>query len=118
MSCTRAGSWSAPRWAAANLVYHPDVSRLLFGLIGVAIYPPWWSFPWCFSFDAYAPIVFDEAGAIAAGSGLLGCGAAIFGSIWRARQSSNVTTYGSARWETRKDEIGRASCRERVCQYV
>src|SRR3546814_16963486 len=23
--------------------------------------------------------------------------------LWRARQSSNVTTYGSARWATRKD---------------
>jgi hypothetical protein len=34
---------------------------------------------------------------------LLGCGAAIFGSIWRARQQRNVTTYGSARWAGARD---------------
>jgi type IV secretion system protein VirD4 len=55
-------------------------------------------FPWWFHFDAYAPIVFDEAGGIAAAGGFLGCGAAIAGSVWRARQRRNVTTYGSARW--------------------
>src|SRR3546814_6729662 len=37
----------------------------------------------------------------------LGCGAAIAGSLWRARQSRFVTTYGSARWASRR-EIARA----------
>src|SRR3546814_2749904 len=44
---------------------------------------------------------------LAAASGFLGCGAAIAGSLWRARQSRNVTTYGSARWATTR-EIDRA----------
>src|SRR3546814_5079283 len=61
-----------------------------------------YSYLW-FQFDAYAPVIFDEAGAIAASGGLVGCGAAIFGSVWRARQSGNVTTYGSARWASPKD---------------
>src|SRR3546814_13312950 len=37
---------------------------------------------------------------IAGASGFFGCGAAIAGSLWRARQSRPVTTYGSARWGT------------------
>src|SRR3546814_14064639 len=44
---------------------------------------------------------------LAAASGFLGCGAAIAGSLWSARQSHNVTTYGSARWATTR-EIDRA----------
>src|SRR3546814_921240 len=87
-----AGIWEATQWAAASLAYQPELGRPWFGLFGVPIYHPWSIFPWWFSFDAYAPIVFDEAGAIAAGSGLLGCGAAIFGSIWRARQRSEEHT--------------------------
>jgi type IV secretion system protein VirD4 len=95
--------WTATQWAAAQLAYQPELGRPWFIVLGAPVYHPWSIFPWWFSFDAYAPIVFDEAGAIAAGGGFLGCGAAIFGSVWRARQSSNVTTYGSARWATRKD---------------
>jgi type IV secretion system protein VirD4 len=98
-----AGVWAATQWAAASLGYQPELGRPWFGLFGVPIYRPWSIFPWWFSFDGYAPMVFDQAGVIAASSGLLGCGAAVFGSIWRARHSSNVTTYGSARWATRKD---------------
>ena len=95
--------WTATQWAAAQLAYQPELGRPWFALLGMPVYHPWSIFPWWFSFDAYAPIVFDEAGAIAAGGGFLGCGAAIFGSVWRARQSSNVTTYGSARWANHKD---------------
>ena len=95
--------WTATQWTAARLGYQPELGRPWFALLDVPVYHPWSIFPWWFSFDAYAPAIFDEAGAIAAGGGLLGCGAAIFGSVWRARQSSNVTTYGSARWATRRD---------------
>ena len=42
-----------------------------------------------------------------AATGFVGCGAAVFGSLWRARQSRNVTTYGSARWATSR-EVERA----------
>jgi type IV secretion system protein VirD4 len=95
--------WTATQWAAAELAYQPELGTPWFIVSGTRIYHPWAIFPWWFSFDAYAPIVFDKAGAIAAGGGFLGCGAAIFGSVWRARQAKNVTTYGSARWATPKD---------------
>jgi type IV secretion system protein VirD4 len=44
---------------------------------------------------------------LAGASGFLGCGAAVAGSLWRARQARHVTTYGSARWATPR-EIDRA----------
>lgn len=98
-----ASIWIATQWAAAALAHQPQLGPAWFTIWEVPIYRPWSIFPWWYHFDAYAPIVFDEAGAIAAAGGFVGCGAAIFGSIWRARQASNVTTYGSARWATRKE---------------
>lgn len=98
-----AGIWSATQWAAAALSYQPELGAPWGDLAGWPVYAPWSLFIWWFHFDAYAPHIFDEAGAIAAASGLLGCGAAVFGSLWRARQRREVTTYGSARWATRRD---------------
>ena len=98
-----AGIWSATQWAAAALAYQPQLGEPWVLFLGMPVYRPWSIFVWWFQFDAYAPVVFDEAGAIAAAGGLVGCGAAIFGSVWRARQSRNVTTYGSARWAGPRD---------------
>ncbi|MES1983365.1 MAG: conjugal transfer protein TraG [Pseudomonadota bacterium] len=98
-----ASIWMATQWAAASLAYQPQLGAPWFEFLGQPIYHPWLIFPWWFSYDAYAPVIFDEAGAIAAAGGFIGCGAAIFGSLWRARQSNNLTTYGSARWATHKD---------------
>ncbi|RZF59138.1 conjugal transfer protein TraG [Sphingomonas populi] len=97
------GVWFATQWAAAHLAYQPELGRPWFVAFGHPVYVPWALFGWWFSFDAYAPTVFEEAGAIAATSGLVGCAAAIFGSLWRARQRNNLTTYGSARWADPRD---------------
>ncbi|MEQ1930143.1 MAG: conjugal transfer protein TraG [Parvularculaceae bacterium] len=67
------------------------------------VYYPWRLFEWWFAYEAYAPDVFMRGGAIAASGGMLGAAAAIAGSLWRARQNRNVTTYGSARWADKKD---------------
>ena len=100
---TISGIWTSTQWAAAALRYQPELGRPWLVALDMPIYPPWSIFIWWFEFDAYAPAIFDEAGAIAATSGVLGCAAAIFGSLWRARQSTKVTTYGSASWATKKD---------------
>ena len=97
------GIWTATQYAAAKLAYQPELGSPWFILLGTPVCHPWSIFRWWFSFDAYAPVIFDEAGGIAATGGLMGCAAAIFGSVWRARQPGNVTTYGSARWATHKD---------------
>ncbi|MDC7682142.1 conjugal transfer protein TraG [Asticcacaulis sp. BYS171W] len=101
------GVWAATQWAAAQLAYQPQLGPTWFVFWGLPVYRPWQLFIWWFHFEAYAPEVFHRAGVVAASSGLMGCGAAIAGSIWRARQAKFVTTYGSARWATRP-EIERA----------
>jgi len=92
------GVWAATQWAAAMLAYQPELGPSWFELGRLPVYRPWALFPWWFHYEAYAPAVFNKAGALAAASGFLGCGAAVAGSLWRARQSGQVTTYGSARW--------------------
>lgn len=97
------GLWAATQWTAHALAYQPELGEAWVQPFGLPIYRPWSLFVWWFQFDAYAPDIFDTAGAMAAASGFLGCCAAIFGSVWRARQSRQVTTFGSARWATGRD---------------
>ncbi len=93
-----AGLWAATQWAAAMLAYQAELGEPWLIVGHVPLYRPWALFWWWYHYDAYAPHVFDKAGMLAGASGFLGCGAAVLGSLWRARQRSNVTTYGSARW--------------------
>ncbi len=92
------GVWAATQWAAAMLAYQPQLGAPWFTLGELPLYRPWALFGWWYHYEAYAPEVFDKAGALAGASGFLGCAAAVAGSLRRARQSSHVTTYGSARW--------------------
>jgi type IV secretion system protein VirD4 len=98
-----AGVWAATQWAAAMLAYQPELGSPWAIVGGVPLYRPWVLFAWWYHFGAYAEPIFDRAGMLAGASGFLGCGAAIAGSLWRARQSSNVTTYGSARWANARE---------------
>lgn len=97
------GVWAATEWAAVMLAYQPELGRPWFYLFGTPIYRPWSLFVWWYRFEAYAPDIFDRAGMVAGASGFLGCAAAVAGSLWRARQANNVTTYGSARWATPRE---------------
>ncbi len=99
--------WFATQWAAAALGHDPALGAPFTEIAGQSIYYPWRLFEWWYAYEAYAPGVFNRAGALAAGGGFLGAGVAIAGSVWRARQSKNVTTYGSSRWASVK-EIARA----------
>ncbi|PZU47966.1 MAG: conjugal transfer protein TraG [Sphingomonas sp.] len=101
------GVWAATQWAAAMLGYQSHLGAPWILLFDVPVYRPWALFDWWYSYEAYAPEVFDKAGMLAGGSGFLACGAAVAGSLWRARQNRNITTYGSSRWATRR-EIGEA----------
>ena len=97
------GVWAATQWAASMLAYQPELGAPWFAVRELPIYRPWALFAWWYRFEAYAPEVFDKAGTLAGASGFLGCGAAVAGSLWRARQSGQVTTYGSARWATEQE---------------
>jgi type IV secretory pathway TraG/TraD family ATPase VirD4 len=70
--------WGATQRVAAMLGYQSELGTPL-GRVGqFNIYRPWDLFGWWYNFDAHAPQVFDRAGALAAASDFLGCGAAIF----------------------------------------
>ncbi|WP_159832495.1 IncP-type conjugal transfer protein TraG, partial [Novosphingobium sp. TCA1] len=98
-----AGLWLATQWAASMLAYQPELGTAWFSIGGLPVYHPWALFWWWYSYDAYAPEVFDKAGILAGVSGFLGCGSAVVGSLWRARQKGKVTTYGSARWASQRE---------------
>jgi type IV secretion system protein VirD4 len=100
------GVWAATQWAAVMLGYQVRLGLPWFQFVGFPIYRPWQLFIWWYEYDAYAPLVFDKAGSLAAASGFLGCASAVGGSLWRARQSRLVTTYGSARWASHREISG------------
>ena len=87
-----AGVWFATQWCAAELGFQARLGAPWFELLGIPVYYPWRLFEWWYAYDAYAPELFNRAGAVAASSGFMGCAVAIVGSLWRARQSRMVTT--------------------------
>jgi type IV secretion system protein VirD4 len=97
------GVWAATQWAAAMLAYQPRLGAPWASPFGQPIYRPWQLFDWWYHYEAYAPAVFNKAGLLAGASGFLGCACAIAGSLWRARQAGQVTTYGSSRWATQRE---------------
>jgi type IV secretion system protein VirD4 len=98
-----AGSWIATEWAAWHLGFQWRLGVPWFRIPHLPIYYPWRIFEWWYAYEAYAPNVFNTAGMIAASGGLVGAASAVMGSVWRARQSRVVTTYGSAQWASLRD---------------
>ena len=95
---TLAGVWAATQWTASRLAFQPELGLPWFELAGWPVYPPPAFFWWWFAFDAYAPKIFLEGAMIAVTGGGAAIVVAMGLSIWRARESRSVTTYGSARW--------------------
>ncbi|MGJ8477087.1 MULTISPECIES: conjugal transfer protein TraG [Sphingobium] len=102
LAIVTAGLWLATQWVAAMLGFQEALGPCWFWLLDWPIYRPWSLFVWWYQFDAYAPVIFDKGGIVAGAGGLVACGAAIFGSVLRARQARHVTTYGSAQWANRR----------------
>lgn len=100
-----AGVWSATQWTAAALGYQPELGAPMGYAFDYPIYPPPAIFWWWFSFEAYAPRIFETGGTIAAASGFAAVAVAIAMSVWRARELKRAETYGSARWAERAEII-------------
>lgn len=98
-----ASTWAATQWTAAALGFQARLGDPWFVVAAHPVYLPWRLFEWWFVYEAYAPEIFEEGGAIAAAGGVTGALFAIINSVWRARQNQLVTTYGSARWATPKE---------------
>jgi type IV secretion system protein VirD4 len=101
-----AGVWGATQWTAAALAYQPELGPPWFMAFGWRVYPPPAFFWWWFSFDAYAPAIFQTGAFIAASGGFVSIAVAIGMSVWRARELKNAETYGSARWASEKEVRG------------
>ena len=71
--------------------------------MGWPVYYPPAFFWWGYFYDAYAPPIFVEGAYIAASGGFISIPVAIGMSVWRARETKNVETYGSARWADGKE---------------
>ena len=95
--------WTATQWVAIRLGFQPQLGPPLTDVFGLPIYRPWQVFTWWYWYDAYAPRVFMEGAAIAGAGGIAAIAIAILLSVLRAREASDVTTYGSARWASPKD---------------
>ena len=104
---TLAGIWVGTQWTAEALGFQSRLGTAWFTAFGYPVYPPYAIFWWWFSYDAYAPHIFETGGMIAASGGLASVVVAIAMSVWRAREIRNSATYGSARWATRS-EIAKA----------
>jgi type IV secretion system protein VirD4 len=98
-----AAIWGATQWVAGTLGHQAALGPAWFAVAGYPVYLPWRLFEWWYAYDAYAPHVFERAGTLAASGGVAGALFAILNSVWRARQSQLVTTFGSARWATVKE---------------
>ncbi|WP_024512005.1 conjugal transfer protein TraG [Bradyrhizobium sp. ARR65] len=99
--------WVATEWTAWRLAFQPQLGPAWFWLGHWPIYQPLAFFLWWFKFDPYAPAIFLQGGAIAAGGGVAAMVLALALSVWRAQEARNVTTYGSAQWADAR-EIRRA----------
>ena len=97
------GVWGATQWVATELRFDPYLGEPWFLLSDTPIYYPWRLFEWWYAFEPYAPDVFARGGQIAIGASFLGVVFSIIGSVWRGRQASSLTTFGSSRWANDKD---------------
>jgi type IV secretion system protein VirD4 len=96
--------WGATQWTAWRLGFQAELGLPWFEpLRGFPVYFPLIFFWWWYAFDAYAPDIFLEGGAIAASGGFISIGVAIGLSVWRAREEREAATYGSARWATKTE---------------
>jgi len=95
--------WCATEWTAWSLDWSSRLGEPLFVILDMPVYVPWAFFGWWYSFDAYAPDVFDRGGLIAGSGGVAAIIIAVTGSILRARWDKRVSTFGSARWAEGKD---------------
>jgi type IV secretion system protein VirD4 len=98
-----ASVWSGTQWVAFRFGFQPQLGPAWFEVAGWPVYYPPALFWWWYFYEAYAPRIFAEGGIIAASGGFLSIAVAITMSVMRAREASDIDTYGSARWAERSE---------------
>jgi type IV secretion system protein VirD4 len=103
-----ATTWAATQWTAWRLGFQPQLGQPWFQIVpGMPVYLPPAFFWWWYAYDAYAPRIFLEGAGIAVSGGFISVAVAVGMSVWRARETRTIETYGSARW-ARPREVKRA----------
>lgn len=97
-----AGQWTAGQWTASGPDRRHDLGAAWFRIGAWEIYHPWQLFLWWYCFGDLAPELFARAGILVGGAGLVAILVALIGAGLRL-QGRAATTYGSARWATRRD---------------
>src|SRR6266446_6817242 len=96
-----ATTWAATQRTAWRLGFQPQLGEPWFHIVpGMPVYLPPAFFWWWYAYDAYAPRIFLEGAGIAASGGFISIAVAVGMSVWRARETTTIETYGSARWAT------------------
>ncbi len=98
-----ASVWGGTQWVAFRLGFQPQLGPAWFEVAGWPVYYPPALFWWWYFYEAYAPRIFAEGGIIAASGGFLSIAVAITMSVMRAREATDIDTYGSARWADRTE---------------
>ncbi len=97
-------TWAATQWTAWRLGFQPQLGQPWFQIVpGMPVYLPPAFFWWWYAYDAYAPRIFLEGAGIAASGGFISIAVAVGMSVWRARETRTIETYGSARWATLRE---------------
>jgi hypothetical protein len=89
-------TWGATQWTAAALGYQQRLGEPWFLIVGYRVYLPWRLFEWWFAYEAYAPEIFEEGGAIAAAGGIAGALFAIVNSVYQRRVPGRAGVFGRA----------------------
>lgn len=76
-----ASIWTATQWTASALGFQPELGTPWLVLFGHPVYRPYDLFWWWFSYEAYAPNVFEQGGMIAASGGFVAIVVAIAMSV-------------------------------------
>lgn len=100
---------AATEWTAWRLAFQSQLGAPFFRLGHWPIYQAAAFFVWWFKFDAYAPVIFFEGGAIAASGGIVAIALAMMLTVFRADEARDVTTYGLARWVDAREVRRRVS---------
>jgi type IV secretion system protein VirD4 len=91
------------QWTAEALGHQSQLGTPDLTLFGYPLYAPWRFFLWWYAYDAYARHVFETGALIFLAGVVISVGIAFGFSLWRARETRNADTYGTARWAGREE---------------
>ncbi|SPD72446.1 TRAG family protein [uncultured Desulfobacterium sp.] len=103
LTCLVFQLWGTTQYVAYSLGFQPQLGNPLFLIKGIRFYVPWAWFSWAYSFESYAPSVFDKASWITYVSFFLMFFLMLVLAIRRAKQKRSSGAYGTARWAETKE---------------